>query len=331
MPNARAVVIRGPGGVDKLAFEDREVRAPGPGQVLVEVAACGLNRADILQRRGMYPAPPGAPADIPGLEYAGVVAQIGVGVTSVAMGDRVMGITGGGAMATYLVAEERALIPVPEGMSLEQAAAVPEVFMTAYDALMLQAEVGVGTRVLIHALASGVGTAAVQLARVAGAITIGTSRTESKLQRCRDLGLAADHQLHVPDASFAQAVSACVDGGVDVVLDLVGGAYLADNLRALAPCGRIVVVGLVGGIAGNLPLAVVLSKRATLVGTVLRSRPLEEKLALAQRFTHSVVPLLASGRLRPVLDQVLPMTEIAEAHRLMEANATFGKLVLRWS
>ena len=326
---ARAVVIRGPGGVEKLALEERPVRAPGAGEVAIEVAACGLNRADILQRRGLYPAPAGAPPDIPGLEYAGTVAAVGDGVTEVTVGARVMGIVGGGAMATNLIVKARELVRVPDELTLEQAAAIPEVFMTAYDALMVQAGVGLGTRVLIHAVASGVGTAAVQLARVAGATTIGSSRTERKLARCAELGVAPDRAVHVRDGSFAAAVKAA-GGPVDVVLDLVGGAYLCDNLQVLSSRGWIIVVGLVGGISANLPLGVLLNKRARIVGTVLRSRAPEEKAALAQAFAHDVVPLLADGRLRPIVDAVLPMDDIAEAHRRMEANDTLGKLVLRW-
>lgn len=331
LTSAPAVVIRGRGGVETLAFEERPAPAPGPGEVAVQVAACGLNRADILQRRGLYPAPPGAPADIPGLEYAGTVAAVGPGVSSVAPGARVMGIVGGGAMATYLVAKERELVPVPDGLSLERAAAIPEVFMTAYDALMLQADVGMDARVLIHAVASGVGTAAVQLARVVGARTIGTSRTESKLARCAELGVAPDCSVHVAEGSFAAPVRAwAAPDGIDAVLDLVGGAYLAENLQVLARRGRIVVVGLVGGISGKLSLATLLAKRAQIIGTVLRSRLPEEKAALAQRFTRAVVPLFVDGRLKPVIDDVLPMKDIAEAHRRMEANETLGKLILRW-
>lgn len=331
MPNARAVVIRGPGGVDKLALEDRPVRDPGPGEVLVQVAACGLNRADILQRRGFYPAPAGVAPDIPGLEYAGTVAAVGARVTSVAVGDRVMGIVGGGAMATYLVVQADELLPVPESLTLQQAAAVPEVFMTAYDALMVQAEVGIGSRVLIHAVASGVGTAAVQLVRVAGGISIGTSRTESKLARCAELDLAPDHAVHVDSGSFAKAVRGHIgDAGVNAVLDLVGGSYLGENVQVLAPRGRVIVVGLVGGIAGNLPLGLLLGKRASITGTVLRSRPHDEKAALARQFASAVVPLFADGRLRPVIDEVLPMDNIAEAHQRMEENRTVGKLIVHW-
>ncbi|MCA9604274.1 MAG: NAD(P)H-quinone oxidoreductase [Sandaracinaceae bacterium] len=326
MARARAVRIRAPGGPEVLELVDVEVPDPGPGQVLVEVAASALNRADLLQRRGLYPAPPGSPLDIPGLEYAGRVAVCGEGV-SVAVGDPVMGITGGGGMATLLRVHERELVPVPEGMPLEQAAAIPEAFMTAFDAMFEQAELAAGERVLVHAVASGVGTAAIQLAASAGARALGTSRTADKLERID--GLAPFTPLHVPDGKFADAARAAV-GGVDVILDLVGGAYLEENLRALAPRGRMVVVGLVGGVAAPMPLGLLLAKRLRVFGSVLRARPLEEKAALAQRFSRLVVPRFASGELRPVVDAVLPMREVAEAHARMERNETVGKLVLSW-
>jgi NADPH:quinone reductase-like Zn-dependent oxidoreductase len=244
-----------------------------------------------------------------------------------------MGITAGGAMATLVPAHERELIPVPENLAIEHAAAVPEVFMTAYDALMLQAGVGLGTRVLLHAVASGVGTAAVQLARAGGAITVGTSRSADKLARCAELGVAPEHSVHVTEpGKFAAQVRGYppTGEGVDVILDLVGGAYLGDNVQVLAPRGRIVVVGLVGGISAPLPLGLLLRKRAHIIGTVLRSRTPEEKMSLARAFTRAVVPMLADERVRPVVSEVLPMTDIAEAHRRMEANETIGKLVLRW-
>jgi putative PIG3 family NAD(P)H quinone oxidoreductase len=306
-----------------------EIRDPGPGEVLVRIAAAGLNRADLIQRRGLYPAPPGAPEDVPGLEYAGTVEAVGVGVDELAEGQHVMGILGGGAMATHAVVPAREVVPVPASMALTDAAAVPEAFFTAYDALVLQGELAVGQVALIHAVGSGVGTAALQVARLAGATVVGTSRTEDKLSRCRDLGL--ENAVQVQDASFADAVRAATEGrGADVVLDLVGAAYLEENLRAVASCGRILVVGLTGGISGSLPLAALLKKRAHLIGTVLRSRPSEEKAALAQRFARELLPAFESGKLRPVVSEVLPMEQVAEAHRRMEANATFGKIVLSW-
>lgn len=329
MPTARAVKIRGAGGVDVLAIEDMEVRAPGPHEVLVDVAAAGLNRADVLQRRGMYPAPPGAIADVPGLEYAGTVAAVGPHVTAARAGDRVMGIVGGGGMATRVVVHERELVPVPRGLSLEQAAAIPEVFFTAYDALFAQGGLRMGETALVHAIASGVGTAALQLAHAAGARVIGTSRTRAKLDRCRALGL--EHCVLVEGSTFSDQVSGRAGaGGVQLVIDTVGAAYLEENLRALAPRGRLVILGLLGGAAGPAPLGMILRKRLTVVGSVLRARPLEEKAALATAFAARVVPLFEQGRLKPVIDDILPMSEIAAAHERMEQNRTLGKLVLRW-
>lgn len=329
-PMARAVVLRGAGDVDVLDIAEVERPVAGPGQVVVEVAAAGLNRADCLQRRGLYPAPPGAPADVPGLELSGTVVECGAGVRAVSMGQRVMCLVGGGAMATHVAVHERVLVPVPDSLELEQAAAVPEVFMTAFDALFENAGLGLGETVLVHAAGSGVGTAAVQLAARAGARVVGTARTASKLERCKPLGM---HEGVVvgSDKRFAGAVRAASGGrGADVVLDLVGAAYLEENLRALAPRGRIVVVGLLGGVSGTLPLGPLLALRGRIAGTTLRSRPLEEKAILAQAFAAQVLPLLADGRVAPVIDQILPMTEVREAHRLMESNQTFGKIVLRW-
>ena len=331
MIDARAIVIEGKGEADVLRVGSLAVREPGPGEVLVAIAAAGLNRADVLQRRGFYPAPPGAPANVPGLEYAGTVAAVGEGVTATAVGARVMGIVAGGGMASHVVVHERELVRVPEGMPLEDAAAIPEVFMTAYDALFLQAELALGETVLLHAIGSGVGTAGLQLARAAGVRALGTSRTQLKLERCAPLGLAQDDGLLVQDKRFAARVLERTGGrGVDVILDSVGAAYLGENLQSLAARGRLVVIGLMGGAVGELPLSALLAKRASLRGTVLRARPLEEKAELAQRFARNVVPLFERGALRPVVDCVLPMNEVAEAHRRMERDQSFGKIVLRW-
>ncbi|MGF1468682.1 MAG: NAD(P)H-quinone oxidoreductase [Sandaracinaceae bacterium] len=333
MPIARAVRIREAGGPEVLHLDRLSVPDPGPGQVLVEVAAAGLNRADLMQRQGVYPAPSGVPADVPGLEYAGRVAAVGPGVGLHATGDRVMGIVGGGAMATHLVAHEREVLPVPEGIELTEAAAIPEAFLTAYDAVFLQAGLAPGERLLIHAVASGVGTAALQLARWAGVRAIGTSRSEGKLERCAELGLTEAVVVDRAEPRFADEVKSRTEGrGVDVVLDLVGAAYLDQNVRALAPLGRMVTIGLMGGRAGELNMGLLLGKRLRLFGTVLRSRPLEEKLTLAQTFASRVVPLFApGGPLRPVVEEVMPMDAIQDAHARMERNETFGKLVLSWS
>jgi NADPH2:quinone reductase len=326
----RAVVIEGKGGVETLSIKTRSLRAPGPGEVLVEVAGASCNRADIIQRRGFYAAPPGAAADIPGLEYAGTVAQLGEGVQRWKVGDRVMGIVAGGGMASHVVVHEREAMPVPKNLSLSDAAAIPEVFLTAYDALFLQAGLKTGETMLVHAVGSGIGTAAVQLARAVSATSVGTSRTADKLERCAKLGL--DHGVVAADKVFAKAVIERTGGrGVDVILDTVGAGYLGENVQALAPRGRIIVIGLLAGATGELPLGALLAKRASITGSVLRSRPLEEKAALAQAATAALVPLFERGALVPVIDKVMPMTEIRAAHEHLESNASFGKIVLTWS
>ncbi len=329
MIEARAVRIVGKGDVAALTLGTLGVRDAAPGEVRVRVVAAGLNRADILQRKGFYPAPPGVPADVPGLEYAGTVEQVGEGVRELAVGDRVMGITGGGAMATYVNVHAREVLRVPEGMSLTDAAAIPEVFLTAYDAMFSQGGLGFGQLVLVHAVGSGVGTAALQLGLAAGARVVGSSRTDDKLERCRELGLRDG--LCVRDKTFAAEFAELTRGVLaDVILDTVGGAYLADNLKVIASQGRLVIVGLLGGAAAELPLGLLLAKRASVIGTVLRSRSLEEKIAVTQLFARTALPWFESGRLKPIVETVLPMTEVREAHTRMEGNATFGKIVLAW-
>ncbi|HCF56379.1 MAG TPA: NAD(P)H-quinone oxidoreductase [Myxococcales bacterium] len=325
----RAVIVREPGGVEVL--EQREVADPEPrdGELLVRVKAAGVNRADVLQRRGRYPAPADAPQDILGLEFAGEVEACGRAVSRFRPGDRVMGVVGGGACAERLVIHERIALPVPRGLGFAEAAAIPEAFLTAFDAALLQGALEPGNWLLVHAVGSGVGTAAVQLARLVNARTVGTARSEAKIARARGLGLAVGLVLDKP--LFADEVKRRTGGpGADVVLDLVGGAYLEENLRAMAPLGRQIVVGLVAGSSVSLSLGLLLAKRLTLRGTVLRSRSLEERAALALEFERQILPQFEQGALRPIVDRVLPMAEIAEAHRLIEANASFGKLVLSW-
>ncbi|HKY61005.1 MAG TPA: NAD(P)H-quinone oxidoreductase [Gemmatimonadota bacterium] len=325
----RAIRILEPGGPEVLRMGEVPRPEPGPAEVRVRVRAAGVNRAEILQRRGHYPAPPGWPADVPGLEFAGEVETVGERVVERAVGDRVMGLVGGGGYAEFVVVHEREAIPVPESLSWEEAAAVPEVFVTAHDALFPRGRLRMGEAVLIHAVGSGVGTAAVQLARAVGARTLGTSRTEWKLERARELGL--DLAIRAGAEDFADAVLDATGGrGVDLILDLVGGGYLPRNLASLASLGRIVVVGLTAGSFAEIDLGVVLRKRITMVGTSLRSRPLEEKTAALQAFARQALPLLADGRIRPVLDETFPMADAADAHRRMEANRNFGKIVLVW-
>jgi putative PIG3 family NAD(P)H quinone oxidoreductase len=328
MSNAKAIRIREPGGPEVLEVGEIEVPDPGPSQVLVEVAAAGLNRADCLQRRGFYPAPPGVPADVPGLEFAGVVESVGDAVRTWAPGDRVMGIVGGGSMATRLVTEAAELMAIPKELSLQNAAAIPEVFLTAYDAIVLQGGLQAGQSVLFHAVASGVGTAGIQLASVLGATSIGTSRTADKLPRCTEIGLG--HAILVEDAEFADAVLAAVPSGVDVILDTIGAAYLAQNVKVIGTKGTIIVIGLMGGVRGELALGTLLAKRASIRGSVLRSRSATEKARLTRAFAEDMLDRFATGELKPIIDEVLPMAEVQAAHRRMDANETFGKLVLTW-
>jgi putative PIG3 family NAD(P)H quinone oxidoreductase len=325
----KAVVITRSGGAEVLEVQERPAPEPGVNGIRVRVRASALNRADILQRKGSYPVPPGAPPDIGGLEYAGEVDAVGPGATMWKTGDPVMGIVGGGGHAEYVCVHEREAIAVPKRMSLDEAAAIPEAFMTAHDALFTRLALGVGETVLVHAVASGVGTAALQLARVAGARVIGTSRSPAKLARARKLGLDAEIDASRKDWVAQIEASIGVDG-VDAVVDLVGGNYLEGNLRVLAVRGRMVVVGLTAGATTQLDMGVLLRKRITIVGTVLRARPLEEKIGLARDFSERVVPLFESGRITPVIDRIMSFSQIRGAHDLMESNETFGKIVLRW-
>lgn len=326
----RAVVITRHGGPEVLEVREVPRPAPGSNEVLVRVRASAINRADLLQRAGRYPAPPGAAADIPGLEFAGEVAALGPGATEWRVGDRVFGITGGGGHAEHLVAHERALARVPERLSWEEAGAAPEAFITAHDAMVVQAGVRPDETVLVHAVGSGVGLVAVQLARAFGAIPYGTSRTPDKLDRARELGMEEGVVLADDPAALREAVQRWTGGrGVDVVLDLVGGAYVAPSIDALARRGRLMLIGTIAGVEGTLPLRAMLAKRLTVRGTVLRARPLEEKILATRAFAAEVVPLLARGTVQVPVDRVFELSEIAAAHRHVEENASVGKVVVR--
>ena len=326
-----AVRFLGAGGPEVIAMGELEIREPGHGEVQVEIVAAGVNRADILQRRGAYPAPAGAPPDVPGLELSGHVVARGPGATLFDVGAAVMAIVAGGAMARRITLHERELMPVPRGIDVADAGAIPEAFLTAWDALVLQAALAEGETVLVHAAASGVGTAALQLARAIGARALATTRTAAKLPALAAHGLAADDGLVAEGGKFAAAVARRTGGaGAAVILDAIGAAYLEENLRALAVRGRLVLIGTMGGATGPAPIGMLLGKRATIIGTVLRARPIEEKIALARRATARLVPLFERGRLAPVIDAMLPMTACAEAHDRMERDQNVGKLVLRW-
>lgn len=323
----RALVIREAGGPEVLEVQERPAPEPSAGMVRVRVAFAGLNRADLLQRMGVYPAPPGVPADIPGLEYAGVIDAVGPGVSRWSPGDRVMGLVSGGACAEQLVVHEREAVAIPAALSLEEAAAIPEAFVTAYDAIVVRGRLGAGDRLLVHAAGSGVGSAAVQLGRALGARVIGTSRTAAKLERCRELGL--DEGVTSADGKFAAAVRELTGGeGVDVVLDLVGGAYVPESLRACALRARVVLVGLTAGREATLDLGLVLRQRLEIIGTVLRSRPIEEKIEAAHLLARRIVPLLVSGRVRGLVERTFPLAEAAEAHRYLASDVSFGKVLL---
>ena len=324
----RVVAITTPGEPDVLELQERPRPEPDPGGILVAVRAAGVNRADLIQRRGHYPPPPGWPEDVPGLEYAGAVAAVGRGVELWEVGDRVMGLVGGGGYAEYVAVHEREAIRIPDSMSFEEAAAVPEVFITAHDALFTQMELSMGERLLIHAVGSGVGTAATQLAKAVGTTVVGTSRSAWKLKRAQEeLGL--DVAISTADGGFAEEVARRTGGeGIHVILDLVGGDYFPDNVRCLAERGRVIVVGLVAGRTSQIDLGALLANRLHVVGTSLRRRSLEEKIMAARLFEKEVVPLLEAGRVHPVLDEVFPLEAAAEAHRRMEENANFGKIVL---
>lgn len=323
----RAVVLTEHGGPEVLRVGEAPDPVPGPDEILVDVAATALNRADLLQRMGAYPNPFPEGPDIPGLEFAGTVAAVGSRARSWAPGDRVMGIVNGGAYAERLVIHERQAMPVPAGMPLELAAAIPEVFLTAWDAMVVQGGLTSGRWALVHAGASGVGTAAIQIARAIGARVIATCST-TKTGACAALGADAVVDYTVTD--FVAEVARVTGGrGVDVVLDVIGGDYVERNVASLATRGRIIQVGVMAGKPAPFNVGSLLAKRATITGTVLRARPLEEKIAISQRFIAEVLPLFGSGVLRPVVDSTFPLSDIAEAHRRMGANTNAGKIVIR--
>jgi len=291
--------------------------APGQGEILVRVRAAGVNGADMLQRRGLYPAPPGAPADIPGLELAGQVVARGPGAERFAEGDRVMAVVGGGGQAELAVLHERQAMPMPAGLDWPEAGGLPEVFTTAHDALFTQAGLAAGERLLVHGGAGGVGTAAVQLGRAAGARVTATVRDEAKRDAMEALGARV-----IPPGGFGE------HGPFDVILELVGAPNLAENLTALATLGRLQVIGIGAGAKGELNLGLVMAKRATVRGSTLRARPLEEKAAAARAMERHVLPLFEAGALRVPVDETFPLDAVADAYDRFAAGGKLGKIVL---
>ncbi len=321
----KAVVITRPGGPEVLEIQDVETPQPVGEQVRVRVRASGINRAELLQRMGAYPAPAGSPQNIPGIEFAGEVDAVGSLVSKWKLGQRVMGLAGGGAQSEYVLIHEGLLVEIPANLDFIQAGAIPEVFMTAHDALFTQAGLQMGERVLIHAVGSGVGTAALQLARATGATSYGTSRTPAKLEAARALGL----DVGLSDQNFAAGIQRLTNGeGVHVVLDFIGAPYLEQNLQSLALWGRLVFLATMGGTHSDINLGMLMQKRISMRGVTLRTRTLEEKMAVTRRFAAGVLPLLASGQVKPVIEQVYSLEEIGEAHRAMGENRNFGKLIV---
>jgi len=297
--------------------------------VLVKVYAAGLNRADLLQAAGFYPPPAGYSPNIPGLEFAGEIAAIGDKVETWKIGDRVFGITAGEAQAEFVIAEEAEIAAIPDSLSFVEAAAVPESFMTAYDAIFSQGRLREGETVLIHAVGSGVGLAGLQLAKAAGAIVIGTSRTQDKLDRCLAFGL--DHAMMTDGSDFADATNRATGRrGADVILDLVGGKYFDQNLDSLAIQGRLMLIGLTSGRSSEFDLGKALKKRATIIGTTMRARSRDEKAEVTKVFSERVVPMLASGKVRPIIDRVFPADDVQNAYRYLASNTSFGKVVLEF-
>jgi NADPH2:quinone reductase len=324
----RAVIYDGAGGPEVISIGEVPKPEVRPEHIRVRVHAAGLNRADLIQRRGQYAAPPGWPADIPGMEYAGEVEAVR-GVSKWKVGDRVMGLVGGGAQAELVAVHQDQVLAVPAGLSFAEAAAIPEAFLTAYDALVTRGRLARGERVLIHAVGSGVGTAAAQTAKHLGATVIGTSRSADKLARATVYGL--DVGIDTSRTGFRDAVG----DPVDVVLDVLGGPAFADNLTVLAPRGRLILLGFLAGSRTTADLGPIMRKRLEVIGTVMRTRGPEERAALVRGFAERMLPLFDqriehASPLRPVLERTYPMTELAEAHRALEGNETFGKVVVVW-
>lgn len=322
----KAVYIKEFGGAENLEIRDVEnPESPQNCQVSVSVKASALNRADIVQRLGKYPAPKGYPQKIPGLEFAGTVTETGKDIKNFKTGDRVFGITAGGAQAEFLLTDESVLAKIPDNLTFTEAAAIPEAFMTAHDAVFTQGNLKKGETLLIHAVGSGVGLAALQLAKARGNTVIGTSRTKSKLEKCSEFGLDQAIETSSPESLTEKLKSA---GGVDLVLDLVGAVYFQANIEALNTNGRIVFIGTTGGVKAELNIFQVMAKRAKLIGSVLRSRSLAEKAEVTQKFIGEVLPLLESGKIKPNIDRIFRLEDIQAAHEYLESNESFGKVVL---
>jgi putative PIG3 family NAD(P)H quinone oxidoreductase len=321
-----AITIPEPGGPEALVWAEVPDPVPGEGEVLVEVVASAVNRADILQRQGFYNPPPGASA-YPGLECSGRIAALGSGVSGWAVGDEVCALLSGGGYAEKVVVPAGQLLPVPEGVDLKRAAALPEVVCTVWSNVFMIAHLRPGETLLVHGGSSGIGTMAIQLAKAVGAKVAVTAGTKEKLERCAELG--ADILINYREQDFVAEIEQATGGaGADVILDNMGAKYLDRNLQALAVSGRLAIIGMQGGVKGELNIGTLLSKRAAISATSLRARPLSEKAAIVAAVREHVWPLLAGGHVRPVVDREVPMADAAEAHRVVEASGHVGKVLL---
>ncbi|MBX9941291.1 MAG: NAD(P)H-quinone oxidoreductase [Candidatus Obscuribacterales bacterium] len=324
----RSIIITEPGAADVLKIVEKEKPVVGKDELLVKVCAFGLNRADIAQRLGRYPAPKGVPADVPGLEYAGEVEAVGGSVSKFKPGDRVFGLVGGGSYQEYLLVHAETAMPIPDSLSFAEAAAYPEAFVTAFDAMVLQGQLKPKQKVLISAVGSGVGLAAAQIAKLYRASSVGTSRTQDKLDRAKVLiGNGFQAIKCDKEANFARQVKEAV-GEIDLFVELVGGSYVEEDIKCAAAKATIMLIGLLGGSMTELSLNLMLMKRLRLIGTSMRSRSLEEKIALTRRFESELLPFIAEKELQANLDCTMPFDQIVQAHKMMEADANFGKIVM---
>lgn len=323
----KAVVTSGDGGPEVMSLGEAPMPSAGEGEVLLRIAATAVNRADTMQRKGAYP-PPSGESEIMGLECAGVIEAIGPGVQGWSVGDRVMTLLGGGGYAAFARASAGTLMAIPDGFSMTEAAAIPEVFLTAYLNIFREAGLKPSETLLMHGGASGVGTAAIQLAKALGpSDVIVTVGSEDKAEACKALG--ADHAVLYKREDFAERVLAITEKrGADVILDHIGGGYLDKNMKCLAIYGRLVIIGLMGGAKAELNVGRMMVKRQRVIGSVLRARSIEEKTALTDAFRSEALGLFATGKLKPVVHDVLPLDDIVKAHEMMEANANTGKIIL---
>ncbi|AZP19062.1 NAD(P)H-quinone oxidoreductase [Streptomyces aquilus] len=322
----RAITIPESGGPEVLSWDEVPDPVPGEGEVLVEVVASAVNRADIVQRQGFYDPPPGA-SPYPGLECSGRIAELGTGVSGWAVGDEVCGLLSGGGYAEKVVVPAGQLLPVPKGVDLKHAAALPEVACTVWSNVFMIAHLRPGETLLVHGGSSGIGTMAIQLAKAVGAKVAVTAGTKEKLDHCARLG--ADILINYKEQDFVAELKAATDGaGADVILDNMGAKYLDRNVRALAVNGRLAIIGLQGGTKGELNIGALLGKRAAISATTLRARPLSEKTAIVAAVREHVWPLLEGGHIRPVVDRELPISDAAAAHRVVEESGHVGKVLL---